>query len=106
MNKSQRVFLKELSKEIDKIYVSQLGRKMTYTTIQPTKVSHEDMELVNQEYEEDKEYTFNMPIFHEVNHFRRLKRSLHKYGSDGVIDYLKKCGFTPDRTLITNALTF
>ena len=104
MNKQQRTILKGLATEIDKICVEQFGRKMTYNTIHKTKVTHEDMELANQEFDKEKEYTFEMPMIHDVNHFRRLKRQLSKYGSDGVLSYLKKCGFVPDKELLKNAL--
>lgn len=104
MNKQQRVLLKGLADQIDNIYVKEYGHKMTYQSIHNTKVSHEDMELANQEYDEEKEYTFKVPMIHDVNHFRRLKRQLHKNGSDGVIEYLKRCGFNPDEQLLKNAL--
>ncbi len=104
MNKNQRKILKGLANQIDKICVEQNGRKMSYQTIHTTKVSHEDMILANQEPEEGKEYTFDMPMIHDINHFRRLKRQLTKYGYDGVVDYLKRCGFAPDNKLLKEAL--
>ena len=104
MNKNQRTILKGLAKEIDKISIDQFGRKMTYETVHNTKVTHEDMRLANQDFNEDTEYTFEMPMIHDVNHFRRLKRQLVKYGSDGVLSYLKGCGFAPDQQMLKEAL--
>ena len=104
MNKNQRTILKGLANEIDKMCVEHLGRKMTYETVHNTKVTHEDMELANQEYDEEKEYTFEMPMIHDVNHFRRLKRQLVKNGADGVLSYLKRCGFAPNKEMLKEAL--
>lgn len=104
MRKKQRKVLQGLANEIDKLCVEHHGRKMTYHTVHSTPVSHEDMKLANQEPEEGKEYTFDMPMIHDVNHFRRLKRQLVKHGVDGVMDYLKKCGFAPENELLKAAL--
>ncbi len=104
MNKKQRTILKGLAKEIDKMCIEHLGRKMTYETVHNTKVTHEDMRLANQDFNEDIDYTFEMPMMHDVNHFRRLKRQLIKYGSDGVLSYLKGCGFAPDQQMLKEAL--
>ena len=63
------------------------------------------MKLANQDFYEEKDYTFDMPMIHDVNHFRRLKRQLTKYGADGVLSYLKGCGFAPDKKLLKDALS-
>jgi hypothetical protein len=105
MNKAQRKFLKGLSESIDRVYISQLGRKMTYEATQKTNISHEDMSLVNKKFDDDKEYTFDMPIFYEVNHFRRLKREFIKHGVNGVYYYLDNLGFEPDEEKLKEVLS-
>ena len=103
MNKSQRTFLKGLASEIDKVCIDQHGETMKYDTIK-THVIHQQDSVFANALSDAKPKIHYEQCFHEVNHFRRLKRTLYKDGVEGVIHYLKYCGFEPDRQLIINAL--
>jgi len=105
MNKKQRELLKGLSEKIDSIYEKEVGRKQMYTSIVNTKVSGEDAILAgHEEANEDQEYLVKSEMYHEVNHFRRLKRAFIKGSHDGVIKYLSKCGFTINENIIRQQL--
>lgn len=96
MNKNHRAFLKGLAEQIDSAYMKKFGKTAIYTTVEKRKVPHDYMEG---RYEMTGER-----VKHDVNHFRRLKRELYKNGTDGVLHYLRKCGFNPDEKLFNQTL--
>ena len=67
-------------------------------------VSNEDMKLANQKVVEGEDYTMKIPVYYEVNHFRRLKRSFVKQGAEGVYDYLYKLGMKVDKNIVYSSL--
>lgn len=105
MNKHQRTQLKELSKKLDDIYIKEKGSKLMYGAASSVDVSHEDMELSDNKPEEGENYRMQIPVYYEINHFRRLKRSFVKQGSEGVIDYLTKLGMSVDKSIVHKSLS-
>lgn len=54
-------------------------------------ISHEDMRLSGlQEPEEGKNYLINVPIFHAVNHSKRMKKVFNANGIDGLKKYINE----------------
>ena len=105
MNKSQRKLLKNLAKDIDDIFIKEIGSKKQYHSLVNSEVSGEDAILAgNKDADPEETYMVKMPMIHEVNHFRRLKRSLVKEGPKGVVNYLKSCGFKLDESIIHERL--
>ena len=104
MNKNQRTQLKALSEKLDAIYVKEKGAKLMYGARSSADVSNEDMELANHNPEEGEDYRMKIPVYYEVNHFRRLKRSFVKQGAEGVYDYLYKLGMQVDKSIVYSSL--
>ena len=85
----QKQVIKMLARKIQE----QLGNEqMTYHSIEEVELSHEDMKLSNQEFDEDKEYNRKIPVAHAVNHRRRLRRAFESNGTAGIIRHMQKCG--------------
>lgn len=95
--------LKELAAVIDKVYMDKYGKKMVYTVIEKRVVPAELRENIGEKREGGYDVTGER-MSHEVNHYKRLKRTYKKNGADGVIHYLKKQGFKPDEELIRETL--
>ena len=104
MNKHQRTQLKFMADKIDSAFIEKKGQKSTYASSYDTFVSNEDLILANQEPEESEGAMMTMPCLHEVNHFRRLKRTFVKNGPDGVCNYLSKLGLSMNKEIIANSL--
>jgi len=95
--------LKELAAVIDKAYMDKHGKKAVYTVIEKRVIPAELRENIGQRREGGYDVTGER-MSYEVNQYKRLKRAYKKNGADGVIHYLKKCGFKPDEELIHKTL--
>ena len=85
--------------------MKETGSTKRYSSLVKAKVSGEDAILAGKkDADPEQEYLMDIPMIHEVNHFRRLKRSFVKEGHDGVINYLSKCGFSVDKEMIYSRL--
>lgn len=104
MNKNETKALRFLAEEVDNVFIKQKGRKQVYESILNRKVTPEDLELANADVtiEEGKEYTMKIPMYHEVNHFRRMKKAYKANGANGVYLYLKRQGVLLEKKLISN----
>ena len=99
--KHQLEIIKVLAEKIKET----LGEEvMTYNAIEKVPISHEDMKLSNQVFEEDKEYNMKIPVAYEVNHRRRLRKAFEKEGTEGIIKHMKKCGFEVNVKFLTTLM--
>lgn len=108
ITKKQRKLIKTLSEDINNIIAKEQGSPQMYATKEIVEMKGEDVVLSGIESDEeinpDEEYLINMPMYHEVNHNRRLVRAFIKSGHDGVCHYLKGIGFKVDENMIKQRL--
>ena len=100
------------------IRLRELAKKLPptqYVSRDTVKISGEDLLLSGhklvegKEIDSEKDYFMDSPIYHESNHYLKLKKSYSKKGIQGVLDYSKQ--FIKDEkrsdfsTLITKYLS-
>jgi hypothetical protein len=95
--------LKELANTIDKAYLDKYGKKMVYTVIEKRAIPAHLRENIGEQREGGYDVS-GEKVSYNVNQYRRLKRIHKRKGANGVIHYLKKCGFQPDEKLILDTL--
>ncbi len=95
--------LKELAAVIDKAYMDKYSKKADNTVIEKRVIPAEFRENIGERREGGYDVT-GEKMSHEVNQYKRLKRAYKKGGADGVIRYLEKQGFKPDKELIRKQL--
>ena len=75
-----------------------------YNTSEPVEIKGEDLllcgtkEVAGKDVDPEKTYIMKSPVYHEANHYRRLKRNFIAYGKAGIKSYVKAFVKHPEST--------